>query len=49
MQMTVRFSFKRSGEMIGPAAHDVCHGGRTGDTRDTYLKAINARWTPACR
>ena len=42
MQMSVRFSFKRSGEMIGHAAPDVFHGGVPADTRATYLKAINA-------
>ena len=42
MQMSVRFSFKRSGEMIGAAAHDLCDRGRAGRLRATYLKAINA-------
>ena len=30
MQMSVRFSFRRSGEIIGSAAPDVCHGGGPG-------------------
>src|SRR5262249_16280533 len=42
MQMSVRFSFKRSGEMIGAPRVTFATKGVTADTRDTYLKAINA-------
>src|ERR1700751_591051 len=42
MQMSVRFSFKRSGEMIGPPRITFATAGVPGDTRETYLKAINA-------
>jgi hypothetical protein len=42
MQMSVRFSFKRSGEMIGPPRMTYATAGVTADVRDTYLKAINA-------
>jgi hypothetical protein len=42
MQMTVRFSFKRSGEMIGPPRLTFATAGAPADVRDTYLKAINA-------
>ena len=42
MQMTVRFSFKRSGEMIGPPRITFATAGAPMDVRDTYLKAINA-------
>jgi hypothetical protein len=42
MQMSVRFSFKRSGEMIGPPRVTYATAGVAGDVRDTYLKAINA-------
>jgi hypothetical protein len=42
MQMTVRFSFKRSGEMIGAPRLTYATAGATADIRDTYLKAINA-------
>ena len=42
MQMTVRFSFKRSGEMIGPPRLTFATVGVPAETRDTYLKAINA-------
>ena len=42
MQMSVRFSFKRSGEMIGPPRMTYATEGVSTDTRDTYLKAINA-------
>ena len=40
--MTVRFSFKRSGEMIGAPRLTYATAGATADIRDTYLKAINA-------
>ena len=40
--MSVRFSFKRSGEMIGPPRVTYATAGVAGDVRDTYLKAINA-------
>jgi hypothetical protein len=42
MQITVRFSFKRSGEMIGSPRLTYATAGVTADIRDTYLKAINA-------
>jgi len=42
MQMSVRFSFKRSGEMIGAPRLTYATSGVPADTRDTYLKAINA-------
>jgi hypothetical protein len=42
MQMSVRFSFKRSGEMIGPPRMTFATSGVPADTRSTYLKAINA-------
>jgi hypothetical protein len=42
MQMSVRFSFKRSGEMIGPPRMTFATAGVAADVRDTYLKAINA-------
>jgi hypothetical protein len=41
MQMSVRFSFKKSGEMIGPPRLTFATKGVPADTRDTYLKAIN--------
>ena len=42
MQMSVRFSFKRSGEMIGAPRITFATSGVPADTRETYLKAINA-------
>src|ERR1700758_4566382 len=42
MQMSVRFSFKTSGEMIGPPRITFATAGVPTDVRDTYLKAINA-------
>ena len=42
MQMSVRFSFKRSGEMIAAPRLTFATSGVPADTRDTYLKAINA-------
>lgn len=42
MQMSVRFSFKTSGEMIGPPRLTFATSGVSVDTRATYLKAINA-------
>src|ERR1700748_3009597 len=42
MQMSVRFSFKRSGEMIGPTRITFATAGVPADTRETYLKAIDA-------
>lgn len=42
MQMSVRFSFKKSGEMIGPPRVTFATAGVPADTRATYLKAINA-------
>jgi hypothetical protein len=41
MQMTVRFSFKRSGELIGAPRLTFATAGVPADTRATYLKAIN--------
>jgi hypothetical protein len=42
MQMSVRFSFKRSGEMIAAPRLTFATAGVSADTRATYLKAINA-------
>jgi hypothetical protein len=42
MQMSVRFSFKRSGEMIGAPRMTFVTAGVPAEVRDTYLKAINA-------
>jgi hypothetical protein len=42
MQMSVRFSFKRSGEIIASPRVTFATAGVPADTRDTYLKAINA-------
>lgn len=42
MQMSVRFSFKRTGEIIGAPRLTFSTAGVTADTRATYLKAINA-------
>jgi len=42
MQMTVRFSFKRSGDMIGSPRMTFATVGTAADVRDTYLKAINS-------
>jgi hypothetical protein len=42
MQMSVRFSFKRSGEMIAPPRVTFATAGVPADTRETYFKAINA-------
>jgi hypothetical protein len=42
MQMSVRFSFKRSGEIIATPRMTYATTGVSADTRDTYLKAINA-------
>jgi len=42
MQLSVRFSFKKSGEMIGPPRVTFATAGVPADTRDTYLKSINA-------
>lgn len=42
MQMSVRFSFKRSGEMIAPPRMTYATAGVSADVRDLYLKAINA-------
>ena len=41
MQMTVRFSFKRSGDLIGPPRMTFATAGAPADVRNTYLKAIN--------
>jgi hypothetical protein len=40
--MSVRFSFKRSGEIIGTPRLTFATAGVPADTRATYLKAINA-------
>lgn len=42
MQMSIRFSFKRSGEMIGAPRVTFATAGVPADTRATYLRAINA-------
>jgi hypothetical protein len=42
MQMSVRFSFKRSGELIGAPRVTYATASVPADVRDTYLKAINA-------
>ncbi|MBR1151970.1 hypothetical protein [Bradyrhizobium sp. JYMT SZCCT0428] len=42
MQMSVRFSFKRSGEIIAAPRLTFSTAGVPADTRSTYLKAINA-------
>lgn len=42
MQMTVRFSFKRSGEMIGTPRMTFATKDVPADTRTAYLNAINA-------
>jgi hypothetical protein len=41
MQMSVRFSFKRDGELIGAPRITYATAGVPADVRDTYLKAIN--------
>jgi hypothetical protein len=41
MQMTVRFSFKRSGDLIGPPRLTFATAGAPTEVRETYLKAIN--------
>ena len=42
MQMSVRFSFKRSGEMIGAPRMTFATAGASADIRASYLRAINA-------
>jgi hypothetical protein len=42
MQMTVRFSFKRSGDLIAPPRITYATAGVPADLRDSYFKAINA-------
>jgi hypothetical protein len=42
MQMSVRFSFKKSGDMIGAPRLTYATADVSADTRATYLKAINA-------
>jgi hypothetical protein len=42
MQMSVRFSFKRSGEIIGTPRLTYATAGVPSDVRTTYLKAINS-------
>jgi hypothetical protein len=42
MQMSVRFSFKRSGEIIGTPRLTYATAGVPADVRATYLKAINS-------
>jgi head-tail adaptor len=42
MQMSVRFSFKRTGEIIAAPRLTYATEGVSADTRATYLKAINA-------
>ena len=40
--MTVRFSFRRDGDMIGPPRMTFASAGVPADVRDTYFKAINS-------
>jgi hypothetical protein len=42
MQMSVRFSFKRSGEIIATPRMTYATAGVPSEVRETYLKAINA-------
>src|SRR5262249_52847718 len=42
MQMSVRFSFKRTGEMIAPPRLTFSTQGASADTRNAYLKAIDS-------
>jgi hypothetical protein len=42
MQMSVRFSFRRSGEIIATPRLTYSTAGASADTRAAYLKAINA-------
>ena len=42
MQISVRFSFKRTGEIIGTPRMTFATAGAPADVRATYLKAINA-------
>jgi hypothetical protein len=42
MQMSVRFSFKRSGDIISVPRLTYATSGVSADIRDAYLKAINA-------
>ena len=42
MQMSVRFAFKRSGEIIAAPRLTFSTAGVPADTRSLYLKAINA-------
>lgn len=42
MQMSVRFSFRRSGEIIAVPRMTFATAGVSADVRDTYLKAIKA-------
>src|ERR1700688_448629 len=42
MQMSVRFSFKRSGDIISVPRMTYATSGVSADTRATYLQAINA-------
>lgn len=41
MQMSVRFSFKKSGQLIGPPRMTFATAGAPAEARSTYLKAIN--------
>jgi hypothetical protein len=42
MQMTVRFSFKRSGDLIGAPRITFATAGVSADLRDSYFQAINS-------
>jgi hypothetical protein len=42
MQVSVRFSFKKSGEMIAQPQLTFATQGAPADTRTAYLKAINS-------
>ena len=41
MQISVRFSFNKSGELIGPPRMTYATAGVPAEIRQTYLKAIN--------
>jgi len=42
MEISVRFSFKRSGEMIGPPRMTYAKAGASPDLRGIYLKAVDS-------
>ena len=49
MQMSVRFSFKRSGEIISTPRMTYATADASADTRAAYIKAINASLDAWCR